>query len=47
MQYLERKIDLFNGQSLDPWYLKLNPSGTNPPLVAGDLVLTESVEIIK
>lgn len=39
-------INIFNGQSLEPAYLKLNPNGSAPTLVHGDRVITESKEII-
>nr|PNR59669.1 hypothetical protein PHYPA_002461 [Physcomitrium patens] len=47
IKYVETKIDLFNGQSLEPWYLRLNPSASAPTLVVGDEKITESVEIIR
>ncbi|GAB4813825.1 hypothetical protein N2152v2_000871 [Parachlorella kessleri] len=39
-------INLFNGQSLSPAYLRLNPHGTSPTLIVGDKTLTESLECI-
>lgn len=45
--YVEQKIDLFNGESLEPWYLKINPSASAPSLVVGNDKFTESVEIIR
>lgn len=47
IKYIEKKIDLFNGQSLEPWYLKLNPAGSAPTLVVGDEKITESADIIR
>lgn len=47
MQYVEKKIDLFNGQSLEPWYLKINPNASAPTLVVGSETITESAEIIR
>lgn len=47
LQYIENKIDLFNGQSLEPWYLKLNPNASAPTLVVGNEKITESADIIR
>ncbi|KAG0586941.1 hypothetical protein KC19_2G129400 [Ceratodon purpureus] len=47
IKYTEKKVDLFNGQSLEPWYLKLNPNASTPTLVAGDEKITESADIIR
>jgi len=47
IKYTEKKVDLFNGQSLEPWYLKLNPHASTPTLVAGDEKITESADIIR
>jgi len=47
IKYTEKKIDLFNGQSLEPWYLKLNPAASAPTLVVGDEKITESADIIR
>lgn len=47
IKYTEKKIDLFNGQSLEPWYLKINPAGSSPTLVVGDEKITESADIIR
>lgn len=40
-------IDLFNGDSLSPEYLRLNPNGTSPTLVDGAEVITESRKIVE
>lgn len=40
-------MDIFSGASLEPSYLKINPNGWVPSLVAGDVTITESAEIIK
>ncbi|GAB4813826.1 hypothetical protein N2152v2_000872 [Parachlorella kessleri] len=40
-------INLFNGQSLSPAYLRTNPHGTAPTLVVGDKTIGESLEITK
>jgi glutathione S-transferase len=50
MQALEEKsikykgvyTDLFNGQSLSPKFLKINPAGTVPVLIDGDKTITDS-----
>lgn len=47
IKYTEEKIDLFNGQSLEPWYLKLNPAGSSPTLVVGSEKIVESADIIR
>lgn len=47
IKYTEKKIDIFGGQSLEPWYLKLNPAGSAPMLVVGDESITESSDIIR
>jgi glutathione S-transferase len=44
---VEEKIDLFNGESLEPWYLKINPQASAPSLVIGNEKITQSVEIIR
>lgn len=44
--YTSKFINLFNGQSLSPAYLRLNPHGTSPTLIVGDKTLTESLECI-
>lgn len=46
-QYTEKRIDIMNGQALEPWYMRLNPHGWSPTLVTEKEVLTESMEIIK
>lgn len=38
-------INLYNGDSKKPEYLKLNPNGTVPTLVDGDTVVWESIAI--
>lgn len=47
VKYIEKKIDLFSGQSLEPWYLRLNPSASAPTLVVGNEKITESADIIR
>jgi len=47
LKYTEKRIDIFDGQSLEPWYLKINPHGSVPTLVSGSETLTESLDIIK
>ncbi|KAG0622458.1 hypothetical protein M758_3G098700 [Ceratodon purpureus] len=47
LKYTEKQIDLFNGQSLEPWYMRLNPHGWSPTLVTGKEILTESLDIIR
>ncbi|KAG0627919.1 hypothetical protein M758_2G238000 [Ceratodon purpureus] len=47
IKYVEKKIDLFNGDSLEPWYLKINPQASAPTLVVGSENITQSVEIIR
>ncbi|KAL2633710.1 hypothetical protein R1flu_005189 [Riccia fluitans] len=47
IKYVEKKIDILSGQSLEPWYIKLNPSGWAPTLVVGENILCESAEIVK
>lgn len=39
-------VDLFNGQSLNPAFLKLNPAGTVPVLVDGSTTLKDSKDIV-
>jgi len=45
--FTPQTIDLFNGQSLSPEYLKLNPHGTVPTLKDGDTLVPESKEIVE
>lgn len=40
-------LDLLNFDQHDPEYLKINPNGTIPALVHGDLMLTESTAIME
>lgn len=40
-------VDLVNGEHRRPEFLKVNPTGKIPVLVDGDLVLTESVAIVR
>src|SRR5579863_6327477 len=40
-------VNLMKGEHLTPEFLKMNPAGKIPVLVDGDLVLTESVAIVK
>lgn len=40
--YTPKYVDLFNGQSLSPQYLAINPNGTVPVLVDGDKVISDS-----
>ena len=47
MQYTEKRIDILNGQSLEPWYMKLNPHCWSPTLVTEKEILMESLDIIK
>jgi glutathione S-transferase len=47
IRYTEKKVDLFNGQSLEPWYLKVNPNASTPTLVTQGQTITESMEIVK
>ncbi|KAL3694018.1 hypothetical protein R1sor_007669 [Riccia sorocarpa] len=47
IKYNEKKIDILSGQSLEPWYLKINPSGWAPTLVVGEDAICESAEIVK
>lgn len=47
IKYVEKKVDIFNGQSLEPWYLKLNPSASAPTLVVGAETIPESADIIR
>lgn len=47
MQYTEKHIDIFNGQSLTPGYMRLNPHGWSPTLVTKEEILTESLDIVK
>lgn len=47
IKYVEKKIDLFNGESLEPWYLRINPQASAPSLVTGEQKITDSVEIVR
>lgn len=39
-------VNIFEGESRDPDFLRLNPAGKIPVLVDGDLVITESAAIV-
>lgn len=47
IKYIEKRIDIIGSQSLEPWYIKLNPAGSAPTLVVGEKVIPESAEIIR
>ncbi len=42
LPYDARHVDLPGKENLEPWYLKLNPTGVVPTLVDGDEVVIES-----
>lgn len=42
-----KNVHLFNGESLSPSYMKINPNASAPTLVAGDKVITESADIVR
>jgi hypothetical protein len=42
IKYTSKYVDLFNGQSLSPEYLAVNPAGTVPALKDGDKVIGDS-----
>ena len=40
-------VSLFHGQHMEPWYVRLNPTGAHVPvLVHGDLVINDPERII-
>jgi glutathione S-transferase len=47
IKYTEKKVDIFSGQSLEPWYLKINPNASVPSLVSGETTITESAGIVR
>lgn len=47
LQFQTQPIDLLNGQSLNPDFLRINPSGTLPVLEDGDRKLVETLEIVE
>jgi glutathione S-transferase len=47
VKYTPKYTDLFNGQSLSPQYLAINPNGTVPALVDGAVKITDSSEIVE
>lgn len=47
LNFTKKQVDIFNGQSLSPWYLKINRSATVPTLVDGDKTITDSRDILK
>ncbi|XP_003745766.1 ganglioside-induced differentiation-associated protein 1 [Galendromus occidentalis] len=47
LTYESRLVNLFDGEQLEPWFLDLNPKGEVPTLKDGDLVLTDSADIIQ
>jgi glutathione S-transferase/GST-like protein len=42
IKYTSKYVDLFNGQSLSPEYLAVNPTGTVPALKDGDKLIGDS-----
>ncbi|KAJ3086192.1 Ganglioside induced differentiation associated protein, partial [Quaeritorhiza haematococci] len=47
LKYETVNVNLFTGQSLQPWFMKINPRATVPVLVDGDKVLCESKDIVE
>lgn len=47
VEFQSHYLDLLNFDQHSPEYLKINPSGTIPAMVHGDLVLTESTAIME
>ena len=47
LKYESRLVNLFNCEQLEPWFLDLNPKGEVPTLKDGDVVLTDSADIIQ
>eukprot|EP00878_Enallax_costatus_P002042 GHUV01002206.1.p1 GENE.GHUV01002206.1~~GHUV01002206.1.p1 ORF type:complete len:172 (+),score=22.96 GHUV01002206.1:158-673(+) len=47
IKYASKWTDLFNGQSLSPDFLEINPNGTVPVLVDGTNKITDSSEIVE
>ncbi|WIA34352.1 hypothetical protein OEZ86_012689 [Tetradesmus obliquus] len=46
ISYTSKYVDLFNGQSLSPEYLAVNPAGTVPALKDGDKTIEDSKAIV-
>jgi glutathione S-transferase/GST-like protein len=42
IKFSSKYVDLFNGQSLSPEYLAVNPAGTVPALKDGDKIIADS-----
>lgn len=47
VDYETRAVNLFNGQSLTPQFLKENPAGTVPVLKHGTNTIAESLQIVR
>lgn len=47
LKYESRFVNLGAAEQLEPWYLDLNPKGEVPTLRDGDVVLTDSADIIQ
>ena len=47
INYKYHNIDLIRFVNLEPWYLKMNPSGVVPTLKHGYNIIPESDEILK
>lgn len=45
--YTTRPLNLVNGDSLRPAFLRVNPAGTLPVLAHGDKTLTQSLDIVQ
>lgn len=45
--YTTRPLNLLNGDSLRPAFLRVNPAGTLPVLTHGDKTLTQSLDIVR
>ncbi len=47
MPYRGYVISLHSGENTEPWYMRIQPKGTVPALTHGDVLKTDSRDIIE
>ncbi|XP_002734708.1 ganglioside-induced differentiation-associated protein 1-like [Saccoglossus kowalevskii] len=47
LKYKKRRVNLFLSENLEPWYMRLNPSGLVPILQHGETIVCDSDKILR